>query len=98
MKDAAQGVAEDVPQDVAQDLAFGARTARAPSSPCQSRLCAARAEMGARLGFLFCLFRGCRAKRFCVHRYTAKAEGAVQRFLGNSFRTWRQVVQRFVMS
>ena len=29
VKDAAQGVAEDVPQDVAQDSAFGAQAARA---------------------------------------------------------------------
>ena len=29
VKDAAQGVAEDVPQDVARDLGFGAREARA---------------------------------------------------------------------
>jgi len=29
VKDAAQGVAVDVPQDVAQDLGFGARAARA---------------------------------------------------------------------
>jgi len=29
VKDAAQGVAEEVPQDVAQELAFGARAARA---------------------------------------------------------------------
>ena len=32
MKDAAQGVAGDVPQDAAQDLAFGARAARALSA------------------------------------------------------------------
>ena len=63
MKDAAQGVAEDVPQDVAQDSAFGARAARAllatspPPPPC---LCAVRAEMGAQLG--------CRAKRLFVDR------------------------------
>ena len=43
VKDAAQGVAEDVPQDVAQDLAFRARAARAliatppPPSWCSSR-------------------------------------------------------------
>ena len=44
LKDAAQGVAGDVPQDVAQDLAFGARAACAllatpppPPSLCSSR-------------------------------------------------------------
>ena len=45
VKDAAQGVAEEVPQDVAQDLALGARAARAllatppppPPSWCSSR-------------------------------------------------------------
>jgi len=46
VKDAAQGIAEDVPQDVAQDLAFEARAARAliakpqppqPPSWCSSR-------------------------------------------------------------
>jgi len=45
VKDAARGVAVDVPQDVAQDLAFGAWAARAllatppppPSSLCSSR-------------------------------------------------------------
>jgi len=53
VKDAAQGVLEDVPQDVAQDLAFGARAARTllatppPPPPC---LCVSRAEMGAELG------------------------------------------------
>ena len=46
VKDAAQGVTEDVPQNVAQDLAFGVRAARAliatsppppPPSLCSSR-------------------------------------------------------------
>ena len=32
-KNVTEGAAEDAPQDVAQDLAFGARVARAPSSP-----------------------------------------------------------------
>jgi len=43
VKDAAQGVAEDVPQDVAQDLGFGARAARAlfatPPPPPPPSLC-----------------------------------------------------------
>jgi len=43
VKDAAQGVAEDVPQDVAQELAFGTRAARAllasPSPPPPPSLC-----------------------------------------------------------
>jgi len=34
VKDAAEGVADDMPQDVAQGLAFGARAARAlPATP-----------------------------------------------------------------
>ena len=47
MKDAAQGVAEDVPQDVAKDLAFGVRAARAllvTAAAAFFRLCAARAR------------------------------------------------------
>jgi len=63
VKDAAQGVAKDVPQDVAQDLAFGARAARAllatplpPPPPC---LCAARAEMRAQLGSSVAFDSGC---------------------------------------
>ena len=74
VKDAAQGVAEDVPQDVAQNL--GER--RAPSSPRHHRrrrlLCAARAEMRAQLGSSVAYlaravvkrFRGWRAKRLYV--------------------------------
>ena len=62
VKDAAQGVVEDVPKDVAQDLAFGARAARAllatqpPPPPC---LCAVRAEMGAQLGSSVAFGSGC---------------------------------------
>ena len=59
VKDAAQGVAEDVPQDVAQNL--GER--RAPSSPRHHRrrrlLCAARAEMRAQLGSSVAFGSGC---------------------------------------
>ena len=54
VKDAAQGVAEDVPQDVAQDLGFGARAARAlpATPPPPPSLCSSRfgAEMRAQLG------------------------------------------------
>ena len=46
VKDAALGVAGDVPQDVAQDLGFGARAARAliatPPPPPLSSLCISR--------------------------------------------------------
>jgi len=82
VKEAAQGVVEDVPQDVAQDvakdLAFGAWAARAlPVTPLRRRrrLCAARAEMRAQqyLAAQWHLaravgkrFRGCRAKRLYV--------------------------------
>ena len=62
MKDAAPGVAVDMPQDVAQDLGFGARASRAllatppPPPPC---LCAIRAEMGAQLGSSVAFGSGC---------------------------------------
>jgi len=62
VKDAAQGVVEDVQQDVAQDLGSGARAARAllatlpPPPPC---LCAVRAEMGAQLGSSVAFGYGC---------------------------------------
>ena len=46
VKDAAQGVAENVPHDVAQDLGFGARAARAllatPPPPPPPSLCNSR--------------------------------------------------------
>ena len=73
VKDAAQGVAEDVPKDVAQDLAFGPRAARAliaTPPPRRRRLGAARAEMGAQLGssVAFGLGLWASAKRLYVHK------------------------------
>ena len=62
VKDAAQGVAEDVPQEETYDLAFGARAARALLAtplPPPRRLCAALAEMGAQLGSLVAFGSGC---------------------------------------
>ena len=52
VKDAAQGVAEDVPQDAAQDLSFGARAAHAlpampPPPPPPPSLCSSRSDAGA---------------------------------------------------
>ena len=48
VKDAAQGVAEDVPQDVAQDLGFGARAARA--LPATTAAAAAFVQLALRWG------------------------------------------------
>ena len=61
VKDAAQGVTEDVPQDVAQDWASGARAARAllATPPPPPPLCAARAGIGTQLGSSVAFGSGC---------------------------------------
>ena len=80
MKDAAQGVAEDVSLDVSQDLAFGARAARVLLATRHATTAAAAVfvQLALRWGrnraaqwhlarAVGKRFRGCRAKRFCVY-------------------------------
>ena len=76
LKDAAQGVVEDVPQDVALDLASGPGR-RAPSSPRHHRCRPVFVQLALRWGRNWAAqwhlaravgkrFRGCRAKRLYV--------------------------------
>ena len=77
VKDAAQGVVEDVPQDVAQDLSSGPER-RAPSSPRHHRRRPVFVQFALRWGRDWATqwhlaravgrrFRGCRAKRLYVY-------------------------------
>ena len=86
MKDAAQGVAEDVPQDVAQDLAFGARAAHAllatPPPPPLPSFCAACAEMGGAIGQLSGIGLGLWASASGGAAQSASVFITLKRFLG----------------